>query len=75
MLEHSFSDNDISFITRAGQKLQGEDKHKKQERKTNKNIDFALHILNEIKKKLNGRFTEDLSKVLSPEEQVQRLIN
>jgi FKBP12-rapamycin complex-associated protein len=53
----------------------GEDKHKKDDNKLSKNIDFALHILNEIKKKLNGRLFEDSTKVMSPEEQVQKLIN
>jgi hypothetical protein len=62
MLEHSFEDNDIndiSFITKLGEK------DKKSDKKPN-NIDFAQHILNEIKKKLNGRLFDDSNKIMTP---------
>lgn len=44
----------------------GEDKDKKQEKKQSKNADFALHILNEIKKKLNGKLFADSTKIMTP---------
>lgn len=66
MLEHSFEDNDISLLAKAGEKFLGEDKDKKQEKKQSKNADFALHILNEIKKKLNGKLFADSTKIMTP---------
>jgi hypothetical protein len=54
MLEHSYDENDISFLTQKD-KMFGEEKNRKEEeKKQNRNIDFGLHILNEIKKKVNG---------------------
>ena len=61
-------------MTRGVDKLLGQDKPKKEEKKAARNIDFALHILNEIKKKLNGRLFDDSNKIMTPEEQVQKLI-
>lgn len=49
---------------------------KEEDRKVSRNIDFGLHILNEIKKKVNGLEFEDSAKLaVSPENQVLKLIN
>lgn len=63
MLEHSYDENDISFLTQKD-KMFGEDKNRKdEEKKQNRSIDFGLHILNEIKKKVNGLEFEDSAKL------------
>lgn len=36
---------------------------------------FAQKVLNDIKKKLAGKSTDDSNKVMSPQEQVNELIN
>ena len=67
MLENSFENNQT-------EESMFEEEENERAKDTKPNIEFAVHVLNEIKKKLGGKSAEDINKVMSPEEQVAVLI-